>query len=72
MTEGNQAAIIKRYEESSIGVIYNTSDEIKDIQLADTELAAMSIQGYLTLNGEEVLLENGTLSMPAKSICILK
>ena len=72
LTEGNQAAIIKRFEDSSIGVIYNTSDELKDIQLADTELAAMSIRGYLTLNGEEVLLENGTLSMPAKSICILK
>ena len=72
LTEGNQAAITKTYEGSTIGIIYNTSDEALTIELADTELVDMTIRGYLTLNGELVELDNDVLSMPAQSICILK
>lgn len=72
LTEENQAAIIKSYQDSRIGVVYNTSDEMLVVELANTELSDMTIRGYLTLNGEEVTLENGGLTMPAQSICILK
>lgn len=72
LTEGNQAAVTKTYEDSTIGIVYNTSDEPLMITLKDTTLAGMEIRGYLTLNGEVVELTDGALSMPAKSVCILK
>lgn len=72
LTEGNQAAITKTYEDSTIGIVYNTSDEALTIELADTALAGMAIRGYLTPDGGAVELAEGVLSMPAQSICILK
>lgn len=72
LTEGNQAAITKTYEDSTVGIVYNTSDEALTVPLADTALSAMEIRGYLTVNGDVVTLDNGVLSMPAQSICILK
>ena len=72
LTEGNQAVITKTYEDNTIGIVYNTSDETLTVGKADTVLAYMAIRGYLTLNGEVVALESGALSMPAQSICILK
>ena len=32
----------------------------------------MGMRGYLTLNGEEITMEDGVVTMPKKSICILK
>lgn len=72
LTEGHQAVITKTYDDSKIAVVYNTSDEPLEISLTNTELEDMSIRGYLTLNGEIIELDNAALSMPAKSICILK
>lgn len=72
LTEGNQAAITKTYEDSTIGIVYNTSDETVSAALSDTVLSGMAIRGYLTLNGEVITLDSDVLSMPAKSVCILK
>lgn len=72
LCEDDQAAITKTYEGSTIGIVYNTSDEEMTITLTGTELADMEIRGYLTLNGEEITLKDGTLTMPGQSICILK
>lgn len=72
LTEGNQAAITKTYEDSTIGIVYNTSGEAVSVALSDTALSGMAIRGYLTLNGEVITLDSDVLSMPAKSVCILK
>lgn len=72
LTEGNQAVITKTYEDSTIAIAYNTSDEVMEISLEETVLGDMEICGYLTLNGEVVELDMGVLSMPAQSICILR
>lgn len=72
LTEGNQAVITKTYEDSTIAIAYNTSDEIVEIPLEETVLGDMDIYGYLTLNGEVIELDTGVLSMPAQSICILR
>jgi glycosidase len=72
LTEGNQAAIIKTYEDSSIGIVYNTSDDEISIDLSGTQLENMKIKGYLTLNDETITLKNGILYMKPQSICILK
>ncbi len=72
LTDGTQAAITKTYEGSVIGIVYNTSAEPVSVDLAGTELASMGIRGYLTTDGQAVTLDGTTLSLPAKSICILK
>ncbi len=72
LCDGDQAAITKTYEGSMIGIVYNTSDEEINVTITGTELAEMGIRGYLTLNGEEIVLEDGVLTLPAQSICILK
>lgn len=72
LCSGHQAAILKTWEDSTIAIVYNTSDEALEVELAGTELEAMGIRGYLTLNGEKVVLEGGRLNMPGQSICILK
>lgn len=72
LCEGHQAAITKTWEGSTIGIVYNTSDEVKVIDITGTDLEKMGIRGYLTVNGEIITLVDGKLTMPAKSICILK
>lgn len=68
----NTAAITKTYEESTIGIVYNTADEKVKLSLSETGLEKMEIRGYLTLNGEIVELDQDTLILPPQSICILK
>lgn len=72
LCDGHQAVITKTYEDSVIAIAYNTSDEIMEIMLTDTEIDSMGIRGYLTLHGEVITLQNGVLRMPAQSICVLK
>ena len=66
------AVMTKTYEGSTIAIAINTTDEEVQITLTDSEIAEMGIRGYLTLQGEEITLKDGVLTMPAKSICILK
>ncbi len=72
LCDGHQAAITKTYEGSTIGIVYNSSDEEIRVTLTGTELEQMQIRGYLTLNGEEITLTDGVLVMPRQSICIVK
>lgn len=62
----------KTYEGSTIAIAINNTDEEVQIPIGDSELAEMGIRGYLTLQGEVITLKDGVLTMPAKSICILK
>lgn len=68
----HQAVITKTYEDSTIAIVYNTSDEAMEVVLNDPMVEGMEIRGYLTLNGEVIELKDKTLTMPAQSICILK
>ena len=68
----HQAAILKTWEESTIAIVYNTSDDEIQVDLTGTELEAMKIRGYLTLNAEEIVSDGTTLAMPGQSVCILK
>ena len=72
LCQGHQAAITKSYNGSTIGIVYNTSDEVITVDISGTEISDMQIRGYLTLNNEEITLKDGMLTMPAQSICILK
>jgi glycosidase len=62
----------KTYEGSTIAIAINNKNEDVQITLTDTELAEMNIRGYLTIDGSVITLEDGVLTLPAKSICILK
>lgn len=66
------AVMTKTYEGSTIAIAINNKDEEVQITLTDSEIAEMGIRGYLTLEGEEIILKDGVLTLPAKSICILK
>ncbi len=72
LTDGNLAFITKTWEDSVIGIAYNNSDEEMTLSLTGSGYEGMSIRGYLTLHGEVIELEDGTLTLPACSICILK
>lgn len=67
-----EAAITKTWNDSVIGIVYNTADKDTEIRLSDTAFKDMQIRGYLTVDGSEITLKDGVLSMPAQSICILK
>lgn len=62
----------KTYEGSTIAIAINNKDEEVQINLSESEIAEMGIRGCLTLQGEEITLKDGVLTLPAKSICILK
>ena len=66
------AVMTKTWEDSTIAIAINNKDEDVQITLTDSEIAEMKIRGYLTLQGEEITLKDGVLTLPAKSICILK
>lgn len=72
LCDGHQAVITKAWEDSTIAVVYNTSDEAIEVKLTGSAIDFMAIRGYLTLHGEAITLENGVLTMPAQSICIMK
>lgn len=72
LCDGHQAVITKTWEDSTIAVVYNTSDEAIEVNLAGSAIDSMAIRGYLTLHGEAITLENGVLTIPAQSICIMK
>lgn len=68
----NYGVMTKTWEGSTIAIVINNKDAEVQITLTESEIAEMEIRGYLTLQGEEITLKDGVLTMPAKSICILK
>ncbi len=66
------AAVLKTWEDSSIAIVYNISDEEAEIDLKGGGLEEMEIRGSLTLNGEEIGRTQDVLCMPGQSVCILK
>ncbi|MCD8014095.1 MAG: alpha amylase [Lachnospiraceae bacterium] len=66
------AAILKTWKDSTIAILYNTSDDAVNVDLAGTTLEGMEISGYLTLNGEEITLSENVVQMSAQSILVLR
>ena len=72
LCDGNIAVITKTWEGSTIAIIYNNGDAEIDVNLAGSEIDGMGIRGYLTLKGEVITMKDGVVTMPKKSICVLK
>lgn len=66
------SAIKKVYEGSEIIILYNISPDAANVSLKDAGLTGLSIRGYLTVDGNEVTIEDDLVSMPMYSIVILK
>ncbi len=72
LTEGTTAVITKTWEGSTIAIAYNTDSEATTIELSGSEVEGMELAYSLTIGSEGVSLDGGTLSMPGKSICVLR
>jgi glycosidase len=66
------SAIKKVYNGSEIVIIYNLNSETETVNLKEAGLSGVSIRGYLTVDGSEVVLNDQVMSMPKNSIVILK
>lgn len=65
-------SIEKSYEDSTIYMLYNISNKEKEITVSKSTYQYDGIRGYLSANGEEVLLDGEFLVLPPYSIVILK
>lgn len=65
-------AIQKTYEDSSVVVLYNISEEIKEVTVSKTDYDFQGIRGYITVDETTVTLEGEIVSLPPYSIVILK
>ena len=65
-------AIAKSYQDSIIYMLYNISEEEKEITVPKETCQYEGIRGYLSATGEEVLIDKETLMLPPYSIVILK
>lgn len=72
LCDGHQAAITKEYDGSTIGIIYNTSEEEIKVDIKGTALEEMELRGVLTLDNAAIDMTDGVVTMPGKSICIVK
>jgi glycosidase len=72
ITDQELCAITKTYEGSKIIMIYNFSEETKEVTVSKTTNGNEGIRGYLTVHGEEVVLEGETVTLPPYGIVILK
>lgn len=72
LTKDNTAAITKTYNDSTIGIIYNSAEDAAEVDISGTELDGMKIAGYLTTDNSRIKLSGGRITMPARSIVILK
>ncbi len=66
--------ITKQYNEESITIIYNISENANVVDFAGSPLAdaGLKISGMLLTGEESVMLENNQLTMPSYSVVLLK
>ncbi len=74
LTDSEILAVHKSIDRAEIVVLYNFASETKTVDISSLTLSGIpaEIGGILLTGDETVTLEDGTLSLPAQSICILK
>ncbi|HEX3075772.1 MAG TPA: alpha-amylase family glycosyl hydrolase [Lachnospiraceae bacterium] len=65
-------AITRTYNDSKVILLYNISEEAKEVTLIKSELGYEGIRGYLSVNGEAVTIKDETVTLPPYSIAVLK
>ena len=72
LTDKNICALERAYKDTKLVLISNINQEAATVDLKKAGYENLKIRGYLTVDGSEITLENGVLSMPLYSIVILK
>jgi glycosidase len=72
LTNQDICAIEKLYQDSKLLLIYNINKEAATLDLEAAGYGKLAIRGYLTVDGSEVTLVDGKLTLPMYSIAILK
>ena len=72
LTDKNVCALEREYKGSKLVIISNINKEATTVDLKKAGYEGQAIRGYLTVDGSEVTLADGVLSMPLYSIVILK
>ena len=72
ITEKNLSAVMKTWEDDTIGIIYNSSKEAAQVSLKDVGMENRQGCNALTVDGSEVDAANGEIKMPPYSIVFLK
>lgn len=72
ITDQDICAVARSYNDSTIYMLYNISDEVKEFAVSKVNYSYEGIRGYLSATGGEVTLTGETVTMPPYSIVILK
>jgi len=73
ITDGDIAAISKTYDGTTIYLLYNLSEtEEKQVVLPMEQYGYQEIAGYLSADGLDVTMKDGTIIMPPYSVVVLR
>ncbi len=73
ITDGDVAAISKTWNKTTIYMLYNLSEtEEKQVELSPEQYGYTELAGYLSVDGLEVVLKDGVVSMPPYSVAVLR
>lgn len=72
ITDVDLCAIKKTYEDSTIYIIYNFSEEAKEVCLSKDVYGYSDIRGYLSVDESKVTIEGDKITIPSYGIVILK
>lgn len=65
-------ALTKTYEESTLVLLYNVSQEEKTVTVSKDTYGYKNIRGYVSTDGTEVVLKGDTVTLPPYSMVVLK
>lgn len=66
------AVITKTYNDCTIGIIYNTSDETLMVDTANSSVEDMTIAAYMSVSEKTPKQNKTEIEMPGQSICIVE
>ena len=67
------AAISKTYDGSTIYMLYNISEtDEKQVEMSAAQYGELEIAGYLSADGGEVTMVDGTVTLPSYSVVVLR
>jgi len=65
-------AYSSEYEGSKVYIIHNLSDKQVELKFSKDDYSYSKLEGYLSTNGESVVLKKGVLNLPPMSTAIIK
>ena len=73
VTDQDIAAISKTYDGKTIYLLYNISEtEEKQVTMSAEQYGELEIGGYLSVDGGEVTMKDGVVTLPSYSVVVLR